>query len=375
MSDDVNESMVNDFVESEVLIDDNGTELSSSPFESQQQEQQQNNNQQNNNANQAKNQNTGTNNQNQQQQSQPAADPFDSQFFVQEKNGNKTFDAAKALDFIQNRNGYQTSQSLNQIFQPQVAQTQAQQQAPIQQPVDNRQPWERELEEEQKLRESFLNPKMSWPNHFQKALELGYQGDSAIAYANEQVKNDAEMEFRKASYERRYKAEQEAKQRADEERQAQEIAPKSRINLAKVASEFGGMEKVNALLFGVQQPDGKLANGYGIETINMLFDMAHEGKQLPKDVNELQKVYEKWWTKFTSNENNLRYVVDRAKDNLQRQLFPSIVDHINSVKNQNGTRANMASQSPVSAINKGNPKGEPDAFDRWMYGPNAPDTI
>ena len=192
MSDDVNESMVNDFVESEVLIDDNGTELSSSPFESQQQEQQQNNNQQNNNANQAKNQNTGTNNQNQQQQSQPAADPFDSQFFVQEKNGNKTFDAAKALDFMQNRNGYQTSQSLNQIFQPQVAQTQAQQQAAIQQPVDNRQPWERELEEEQKLRESFLNPKMSWPNHFQKALELGYQGDSAIAYANEQVKNDAE---------------------------------------------------------------------------------------------------------------------------------------------------------------------------------------
>ena len=40
---------------------------------------------------------------------------------------------------------------------------------------------------------------------------------------------------------------------------------------------------------------------------------AHEGKQF-KSQEEYKDAYNRWWSKYSSNPNNLKYVVQRAYD-------------------------------------------------------------
>ena len=367
MADDVNTEMVNDFfADSYDPVDP--SELSgvdNSQGQSQQHSQNHKSVDQTPNANPAK---TQVQQPNTQQKSEPAqpVNGFDDQFFAVEKNGTKIFDAQKALDFMNQNSGFQPSQKLSTVFNP-VAQTPAQQAAAVQQQAqaDNRPEWEKQYEEEMKAREQIRNQRLAYRNFMQKALDEGYTGDALLERANQLATEDAEKEFLRTTYERKYKQEQEAKQRQEEQQKLQQIEPQSRVNLAKVSAEFGGAEKLQNFLFGTVGADGKLVNGFGVDTITMLFDIAHEGKQLPSDPAQMQDIYAKWWTKFTSNENNLRYVVDQARAKLQMALYPKIVDHINSVRDNGNRITTNANQPPVSAVNRGQAP-ERDALDSYF---------
>lgn len=333
-SGNVNDSMVNDFFGDYELIDqDSGEPISREPKQPAQGPQQAQPN-----ATQAKTL---------EQQQQTTVQPFD-QTFYDDNNGQKTFNAAKAFDFVRNQSPVKTSDTLQSVFSP-AQQAGQQQQAQVTLP-DTRQPWEIELEEENKLRESFVKQRTSYKTFLQNAINQGYQGEQAFIMADQMAQQEADTEFRRASYERRYKMQEEAKVREAEAKKNAEIEPMSRVNIAKVSSEFGGVDNFNAFLFGVPDASGKLVNGYGLQTIGMLFDLAHEGQNIPKE--QLADKYKSWWTKFSSNENNLRYVVNQAKANLQLALHPQMVDKIHSVSAVNQQQAKVAGHGRMSPVSR-----------------------
>ena len=359
--DDVNSEMVNDFAQDYQLITDDGDPIETSTPAQPASETQPNGN------NPIK------------AQEQPTEQPqdisgFEDQFFIADPKGNKQFDANKALEFLNAQTGFQSPQNLQQtVFNPAPAQP-----AQPQQPADTRQPWEIQLEEERKLRESVSKPLYSYKSFLNEALEKGYQGDMAIAYADQLVEKQAEEQFRRTQYESQYKKQQEDAARQKEQQELATIEPRSRVNIAKVSAELGGPDKLNDLVFGKFSPEGKvLKQGYGLKTVEMLFQIENQGKQLPtNDAKAMGDLYAKWWTKFSSNENNLRYVVDAAKIEIQRALFPQIVNHINSVKQTGVQTAQRATQAPSSNINRSHGSSEPSVLDRYFNGPtNGPDII
>jgi hypothetical protein len=335
-SGNVNDSMVNDFFGNYELIDqDSGEPISREPKEPVQEPQQPQTN-----ATQAKTP----------EQQQVAPQQSFDQSFYDENNGQKVFNAAKAFDFVRNQSPVQTSDTLQSVFSP-TQQSAQQQQAQVT-PPDTRAPWEIELEEENKLRETYVKQHTSYKSFLQQAISQGYNGEDAFRVADQMAQEQADMEFRRASYEKRYKMQEEAKARDAEAKRNAEIEPMSRVNIAKVSSEFGGHDKFNAFLFGVPDASGKLVNGYGMQTIGMLFDLAHEGQNIPKE--QLADKYKSWWTKFSSNENNLRFVVNQAKANLQLALHPQMVDKIHSVANKNQQQVNVAGHGRMSPVSKNN---------------------
>lgn len=335
-SGNVNDSMVNDFFGGYELIDqDSGEPITREPKEPVQEQQQPQTN-----ATQAKTP---------EQQQQTTVQPFD-QTFYDDNNGQKVFNAAKAFDFVRNQSPVQTSDTLQSVFSP--AQKAAQQQQAQVTPSDTRQPWEIELEEENKLRESFVKQRTSYKTFLQNALNQGYSGEQAFIMADQMAQEEADKEFRRASYEKRYKMQEEAKQREAEAKRNAEIGPMSRVNLAKVSSEFGGPDNLNAFLYGVPDKSGKLVNGYGLQTIQMLFDRDHRGQHIPKE--QLADKYKSWWTEFTSDENNLRWVINQAKAQLQMYIHPQMVDKIHSVSNKNQQQVNVAGHGRMSPVSKNN---------------------
>lgn len=299
-----------------------------------------------------------------QQPAQPAQ-PFDQQFYQTDAKGNKVFDANKALDFVmpQNSNSFQYQGTAK----PLSAQPQPQQPAQPQQP--EKPIWQVELEEEKSLRETTRKERLVYREYLAEALQAGYTGDAAITYADRKADEAAEEDFQKRLYESRFKRSEESAKKAQEEADLKQIEPKSQINLAKVYNELGGQDRFNTLIFGVPSADGKsLSGGYGLDVINMIFDMQHQGTKLPSDPAQLTAEYSRWYTKFTSNENNLRFVVDVAKARLQAAMFPQIVNHIRSVSDTGNRQMLQANQGTPSGINTPQGKSEPDALDKYLYG-------
>jgi hypothetical protein len=330
---------------------------------------------QNNGINPKSNDGQGTTNQQPQNNAQQQPQTFDQQFFKTDDKGNSTFDADKALGFMMPQN--------NSSFQYQGIAAPVQTQPQMQNPQTSAQqepikaPWQIELEEEDRIRTESKSKHITWRNYLQEAMEAGYSGDNAIAFADRKADEAADADFRKSFYEFKSKKAEESAKTAQEETELKSIEPRSQINLTKTYNELGGVDKFNALVFGVPSPDGKsLSGGFGVDILNREFDRDHRGQKLPSDPAQLQTMYEKWYKKFTSNENDLRYLVDVSKSRLQMAMFPQIVNHLRSLNDAGNSQMSQAKQKAPSGINK-QQGSQPDALDQYFgrAGGGSYDTV
>ena len=118
----------------------------------------------------------------------------------------------------------------------------------------------------------------------------------------------------------------------EEASQFETVSKEASRNYSDCANEFfpksdpgRRKELLDQFLFGVQK-DGKLiTKGYGADTINLLFDLAHEGKTFSNST-DLTAAYEKWWNKFASSPQNIRHLAQVAFGQYQLQNHSKIRD-------------------------------------------------
>lgn len=270
----------------------------------------------------------------QSQQAPAGPQGIEKEFFKTDDKGNPVFDIDAALSklYPQNDRAFQYSG----VKDPRGALQQAPLQQQPQQPKEpEKEPWQIEFEKREQTRKTYIDNLSLGLNFVNEALKAGYEPEQAINYANQQIQWLIDQEMAKLDYQNRYKADQEEKQRIAKEKEILQLKPRSDSVHRMLYTKAGGKDKFDALIFGTPSADGKkLQGGYGVDVLNMLFDIAHLGQQLPSDGNKLYQMYQDWYTRFSANENNLRFVYDVAMARLQKAMMPHIINFVRSAKDR-----------------------------------------
>jgi hypothetical protein len=163
----------------------------------------------------------------------------------------------------------------------------------------------------------------------------------------------------------------------DEGAQFETISKEAARNKLDCANEFfpnsepsKREELLNNFLFGTVK-DGKLVTkGYGADTVNMLFDLAHEDKTFMSQ-QEVVEAYDKWFAKFASVPQNIRNLTKIAYGQYQFQNRTKIRDGYRSQWDLEQQKKLNQSQAPASskAGNAGVPDEGQAALDRWLEPP------
>ena len=364
-----NDQMMNDFFsDSEGLIDqDTGADVGHPVADQQQVQQQQKQNQQQPAQQPAQ---TAKSTQTQQQSQQPAPEQpkgFEQNFFKTDDKGASVFDVDSALDFFKPKSDsprYDTP-NYHQMSQQQVQQPQ--------QPQEPEKPqWQKDYEELNNIRTTYVNNLTMYKNLLAEALQQGYQGNDAFNYADRKINDMVELEVRRIEYEKRGKAAEETAKRDREAEVMRQLQPRAETNLSRHYNEIGGKEKFEQLIFG-NEVNGKLVGGFGVDIINQMFDEYYEysGKEMPKNPQQLSKAYDEFWLKVCANPNRLQKIVDYAKAGLQSALLPHIVQKARSAKESQMQQQQRASVNQPSQIQSQSVNGELDDLDKY-FGRSSP---
>ena len=237
------------------------------------------------------------------------------------------------------------------------------QRAPVTAPVqpveqDDTPQWKKDLDEQRSYEQTVKQNLMGPMSEIRQLVQQGYTAEQAL-YATEQKWNGTLAEhFEEKRYEREtQRAEREAESRKSE-MEAQQLQPKADANFAQIASELGGNDKAQMLLFSPE---------LGGPIINFLYDLANPDKVgLPVDSNDLRQ----FWVKVAANDTHLRQVTAMAKSALQQKMWPDIVKRIRGgALAQAGQNAQARGGVPSSiARNEASPSAGMDALDQYLGG-------
>ncbi len=343
-----NEAMTNDYFQEYQEVDDEGNPTASDHTDTNEGSQPPENTQPTSGNDQQPDKSGNEGQQNQMPQG------FASRFFKQDDEGEQVFDADAAHGFLFDENGPRFA------YQARAAQ----QQPPAQQPQQNQeQPneevpeWKRPIVERQKREEHLMNQML---HPIQRARDtLGQNADPQTQQflswqeqqAREYVRNELLPQW---EYERQQEqAKRQAEERQETERMA-EYREKARINQAALAAKMGGEESFNQFFIGqqVQGPDGKtqFQKGPASDAVNHLFEMQNPDKASLQG-EELRTAMNQWWTKFSANQQNLHLLYELGLANLQRQLWPRLVDKIGAAKEKEIRGQQRAQTPPPSGSN------------------------
>ena len=175
---------------------------------------------------------------------------------------------------------------------------------------------------------------------------------------------------------------EELREKYDKEREESErfasVTKEAERNFLDCANEYfpnsdpaRRRENLEKLIFGAFDASGKMLHkGYGADTVNMLFDYANEGKVF-KSQAELGEAYKTWWSKFTSNPQNVRHLAQIAYGQYQLQNHQKIRDGYRTQWDLEQQKKLNQSQAPASS--KAGNAEEPDAaqseIDRFFAVP------
>lgn len=277
-------------------------------------------------------------------------DPFEKKFFKEDG----SYDAGTALDFINSNYGKYGNvndvTSMSMIPQ-QVVQQQMQQQ-------QQKEPWEIEYEKRTGYQNEQLEKAMSYHKYMEEAAQKGLQGQQILDYAGSKVKEDVLRDVERWSYKTQHERTV-AEQKARAEKEAHlEFMPKSRSNLASAYEKLGGIEKFNDLIYGKKVKtvvNGKEVismNGYGVSAINLAYDLQNGGKDIPSDPKEASDHFQRWWTKFTSNPDNLQFVINSALSQLQLAHMKHLVSSARNAGQKHATMVSKGQKPPLSKVDK-----------------------
>ena len=294
-----------------------------------------------------------------QQQQTQQAETFEQRFM---KDGE--YDVQAGLNFVTGTMGQINAPDIvSQMMMP----VQKQQQ-PIQQQPE-KEPWEVQYEQRSNYHNEVLTQRTAYRKYMEEAAQAGYQGQDILNYADRKINDDVTKEVERWGFRTAHERAESEKNTARERQEFLELMPKSRANLAEQYEKIGGVDKFNDLIFGraVQGKNGTQSlNGYGVQAVNLAYRLQNVNAEIPSDPKEAAEHYQKWWTKFTAEKDNLQLVVNMATANLQLAQMKYLMRAARGAGSQNASMQKQARQPAPSQVQK-QPASDPNA-----RGPDDP---
>jgi hypothetical protein len=240
-------------------------------------------------------------------------------------------------------------------YQPRSLMTPSKEVAPAQ-PAVKLSPRETIKAEVEKIKTDFKTERLApLEAMWAKCQAGGAQVNDAIYQAINEVYQAWNDKLNEAVEAKREELQEKIDKEKDEGSKYETISKESVRNYSDCANEFfpnsdpaSRKTLLDQFLFGIQK-DGKLVTkGYGADTINMLFDLAHEGKTFTNQ-QEVADAYDKWWTKFASVPQNIRQLTRSAFAEYQLQNHGKIRDGYRSQWDLEQQKKLNPSQAPASA--------------------------
>jgi len=192
-----------------------------------------------------------------------------------------------------------------------------------------------------------------------KYIAAGYDANTALALSRKDVETQMREHLRDRQIEEMRQENTTARQKLLEEAERKEAGPKSTANLAELSKSYGGIDKLQKMLFD---------RSYGGEALLMLFDLDNpNNKSLVGD--ELRDSMKDWFKTFASNKQNLQLVEEFARARIIVKTLPKIIEHARGMKVATDKVNARGDKMPPSNIHS-EPKGDqkPDPLARYTEG-------
>jgi len=218
-----------------------------------------------------------------------------------------------------------------------------------------------ELEIRREYRQNLETESFTPFNKMRDLVNQGYTVEQAFQQAEYEANQGVNKKSEDWLMERQTNADNDRATRETERIEALQLEPMSRTNINRMSQEFGfkSAESFQNALFHAE---------YGGIDINFLFESENPNYKTEFAGNHegLQEAYNNWFTKFSANENKLRYLANQTKFRSSAKLWGQAVKQIRGnvqTQEQAKTQANMASPNG----NNLSPKtANPDDLTDWL---------
>lgn len=141
------------------------------------------------------------------------------------------------------------------------------------------------------------------------------------------------------------------------------LATNSKATIEKVASELGGRDIFDKLVIGSKDATGKDVGGYGRNIVDMFYRQYLNATNKQDTTANLQH----WYKSFTSNEDNVRFLVQQALSvHASANINRIAVDEAKrQITQSNATATNARTRRPSGAVTSSKPSGVDDV-NTWI---------
>ena len=202
--------------------------------------------------------------------------------------------------------------------------------------ADGRPEWQRKLEERRTYETNLSNNLTSFKGLYIQARQAGLDEAQAIQRAEGQIREWLNKHLVERDYESQYKEREEAAKSQAEAVQTAQHKPLADANINLVASEFGGVDKLNKLL---------MTKELGGDMVLWLFDQANAGVKYPNK-EAYGKAMESWWVKFAQNPHNIRRVATYGLMSYRDKYLPQVIKSSQAGQQRAGA-ASARAQTPA----------------------------
>jgi hypothetical protein len=228
------------------------------------------------------------------------------------------------------------------------------------QPQDNKQPWEKMLEEQESYQTNLTGNLMAWKEQYLIAKQAGYDDVQAQAYADQQVNTWLNKHITRRNAEAQWKAQQEGNTTQQEANEIARLKPIADSHYNLVAAEFGGVEQLEKLLTNKE---------LGGDMTMWLFERDNQGKKF-KDQAAVNEAIDNWFIKkIGQNPDDIRRIANYGLSMYRDKYFPKVVEHIKKGQTAAPMARKLATTQTRTVTNTA-PKGKPDALDVWGTPPD-----
>lgn len=250
-------------------------------------------------------------------------------------------------------------------------------QAPQPSATDNEPAWKKQLAEERTYRQNLKTNLLTPLQHVRAAIQQGADIERALAYAEQQTLSPLEDIFAERDYQNQLKQREELENQGRTKAEMAELKALSKANEAKYYEKFGGQNAFNQVFFGYTDKAGKQQPGIASDYVWHLFKISNPETTKEKLTGkQLGEKMESWWTKFTSDADNMAFLYEAARGRMM--LHPTMKENlINKIRttaqaqnkaNREGTVQRASGLNPVSRTTKSE---NTDATLNAFFNPSA----
>lgn len=233
------------------------------------------------------------------------------------------------------------------------------------QPQDNKEPWERMLEEQETYQTTLTGNLMAWKQHFLEAKQAGYDDLQAQAHADKTIGDWLNKHVARRNAEAAWKLQQTSQTTVQEEAEIARLQPVADSNYNLVAQEFGGVDQLQKLLTHKE---------LGGDMTMWLFERDNKGKKFANQ-GEVNKAIDKWFVKEVGqNPDNIRRIARYGLSMYRDKYFPKVVEHIKKGQ-ANAPAARKLATTQTRTVTNAAPKAKPNALDVWGTPPDQRDFV